>query len=152
MKPIDGDHLREVAQKSLADSQIGKTLLTIINTLIDAEPELKVPHGFWIEQPGKIPYCSECGEYSDDAECRDGNFCQKCGVIMDQNVFGYISDGDFTREIGNWKRQKSGAAFKWVCSVCNRYQCDEPVHFCPDCKSDMKLQTFTRKENVTKIG
>lgn len=148
MKPIDGDELRNAAYKSFHDSEIGQTLLAIINSLVDSAPELKVPHGFWVEQPGLIPYCSECGEHSDDAECRDGNFCQKCGAIMDQNVFGYISGGDFSRVIGKWRHQDPGAAFPWVCGVCGEYQCDNPIHICPSCKTDMQLPTYNRNNII----
>lgn len=42
-----------------------------------------VRHGRWIFEPGKIPYCSECKEYSDDGD-KGATFCPWCGVRMDK--------------------------------------------------------------------
>lgn len=35
---------------------------------IPAADVAEVRHGRWIFEPGKIPYCSECKEYSDDGD------------------------------------------------------------------------------------
>jgi hypothetical protein len=43
-----------------------------------------VVRAHWEENPGEIPHCSNCGEHSDDAYSRDGNFCQSCGAVMDE--------------------------------------------------------------------
>ena len=43
----------------------------------------EVRHGRWIFEPGKIPYCSECKEYSDDGD-KGAAFCPWCGVRMDK--------------------------------------------------------------------
>lgn len=43
----------------------------------------EVRHGRWIFEPGKIPYCSECKEYSDDGD-KGATFCPWCGVRMDK--------------------------------------------------------------------
>lgn len=36
----------------------------------------------WIEEAGLLPRCSSCGEYSDDALNRGGNYCYNCGKKM----------------------------------------------------------------------
>lgn len=36
----------------------------------------------WIEEHGLLPRCSACGEYSDDALNRGGNYCHNCGKKM----------------------------------------------------------------------
>lgn len=36
----------------------------------------------WIEESGLLPRCSSCGEYSDDALNRGGNYCHNCGKKM----------------------------------------------------------------------
>ena len=41
----------------------------------------EVRHGRWIFDPGKIPYCSECKEYSDDGD-KGATFCPWCGARM----------------------------------------------------------------------
>lgn len=41
----------------------------------------EVRHGRWIFEPGKIPYCSECKEYSDDGD-KGATFCPWCGARM----------------------------------------------------------------------
>ena len=43
----------------------------------------EVRHGRWIFDPGKIPYCSECKEYSDDGD-KGATFCPWCGARMDK--------------------------------------------------------------------
>lgn len=40
-------------------------------------------HGKWIFEPGKIPRCSECGEYSDDGD-KGAAICPWCGSRMDK--------------------------------------------------------------------
>ena len=41
--------------------------------------------GKWIFEPGKIPRCSECGEYSDDGD-KGAAICPWCGVRMDKEA------------------------------------------------------------------
>ena len=43
----------------------------------------EVRHGRWIFEPGKIPYCSECKEYSDDGD-KGATFCPWCCARMDK--------------------------------------------------------------------
>ena len=43
----------------------------------------EVRHGRWIFEPGKIPYCSECKEYSDDGD-KGATFCTWCGARIDK--------------------------------------------------------------------
>ena len=50
---------------------------------IPAANVAEVRHGRWIFEPGKIPYCSECKEYSDDGD-KGATFCPWCGVRMDK--------------------------------------------------------------------
>ena len=52
-------------------------------TSIPADDVAEVRHGRWIFEPGKIPYCSECKEYSDDGD-KGATFCPWCGVRMDK--------------------------------------------------------------------
>ena len=41
------------------------------------------PTGHWIEETSKLPRCSECGTYSDDADREGGGFyCTHCGAKM----------------------------------------------------------------------
>ena len=40
--------------------------------------------GHWINEPGKIPKCSECGRYSDDADTGDAKYCPFCGAVMNK--------------------------------------------------------------------
>ena len=44
-----------------------------------------VRHGRWIFEPGKIPYCSECKEYSDDGD-KGATFCPWCGARMNKEA------------------------------------------------------------------
>lgn len=55
-------------------------------SLIDEFPAadvVEVRHGRWIFEPGKIPYCSECKEYSDDGD-KGAAICPWCGTRMDK--------------------------------------------------------------------
>ena len=52
-----------------------------IELLIPADDVAEVRHGRWIFDPGKIPYCSECKEYSDDGD-KGATFCPWCGARM----------------------------------------------------------------------
>lgn len=52
---------------------------------IPAADVAEVRHGRWIFEPGKIPYCSECKEYSDDGD-KGATFCPWCGVRMDKEA------------------------------------------------------------------
>lgn len=45
----------------------------------------EVRHGRWIFDPGKIPYCADCKEYSDDGD-KGATFCPWCGVRMDKEA------------------------------------------------------------------
>ena len=45
----------------------------------------EVRHGRWIFEPGKIPYCSECKEYSDDGD-KGATFCPWCGDRMNKEA------------------------------------------------------------------
>jgi hypothetical protein len=45
----------------------------------------EVRHGRWIFEPGKIPYCSECKEYSDDGD-KGATFCPWCGARMNKEA------------------------------------------------------------------
>jgi len=50
---------------------------------IPAADVVPVRHGKWIDEPGHIPHCSECGRYSDDAETGEAICCPFCGARMD---------------------------------------------------------------------
>lgn len=50
---------------------------------IPAADVAPVRHGRWIFEPGKIPYCSECKEYSDDGD-KGATFCPWCGARIDK--------------------------------------------------------------------
>lgn len=52
----------------------------ILDYLPSAQPERK--RGEWIEEPGKIPRCSNCGIYSDDADKGYDKYCPNCGARM----------------------------------------------------------------------
>lgn len=55
--------------------------------LHDGRPEwcplVELPDGHWISESGKIPKCSVCGNYSDDADTGNAKFCPFCGARMD---------------------------------------------------------------------
>lgn len=48
---------------------------------ISAADVAEVRHGRWIFDPGKIPYCADCKEYSDDGD-KGATFCPWCGARM----------------------------------------------------------------------
>lgn len=50
---------------------------------IPAADVAEVRHGRWIFEPGKIPYCSECKEYSDDGD-KGATFCPWCCARVDK--------------------------------------------------------------------
>ena len=50
---------------------------------IPAADVVEVRHGRWVFEPGKIPYCSECKEYSDDGD-KGATICPWCGARMDK--------------------------------------------------------------------
>ena len=50
---------------------------------IPAADVVPVRHGRWINEPGHIPHCSECGRYSDDADTGEAICCPFCGARMD---------------------------------------------------------------------
>nr|DAZ26514.1 MAG TPA: 50S ribosomal protein L2 [Caudoviricetes sp.] len=50
---------------------------------MDAADVAEVRHGHWVFEPGKIPYCSECKEYSDDGD-KGATICPWCGARMDK--------------------------------------------------------------------
>lgn len=52
---------------------------------IPAADVAEVRHGRWIFDPGKIPYCSECKEYSDDGD-KGATFCPWCGARMNKEA------------------------------------------------------------------
>ena len=54
-------------------------------TRIPAADVAEVRHGRWIFEPGKIPYCSECKEYSDDGD-KGATFCPWCGARMNKEA------------------------------------------------------------------
>ena len=56
-----------------------------IELLIPADDVAEVRHGRWIFDPGKIPYCSECKEYSDDGD-KGATFCPWCGARMNKEA------------------------------------------------------------------
>ena len=56
-----------------------------IELLIPADDVAEVRHGRWIFDPGKIPYCSECKEYSDDGD-KGATFCPWCGTRMNKEA------------------------------------------------------------------
>ena len=67
-------------------------------TAADVAP---VRHAHWVEESGKIPRCSACGFYSDDADQYPILYCPNCGARMDAPTAGtnspetaYKSHGD----------------------------------------------------------
>lgn len=68
--------------ESLRDAIYLDGVIAVLDTLPAADVA-EVRHGRWIFEPGKIPYCSECKEYSDDGD-KGATFCPWCGVRMDK--------------------------------------------------------------------
>lgn len=68
------DEMVFAAQEMCADA------LSAVHRLPAADVA-EVRHGRWIFEPGKIPYCSECKEYSDDGD-KGATFCPWCGACM----------------------------------------------------------------------
>ena len=55
---------------------------------IPAADVVEVRHGRWVFEPGKIPYCSECKEYSDDGD-KGATICPWCGARMGKKEYNY---------------------------------------------------------------
>ena len=70
-------------EKRRADVLPGSTFDIVLKE--PAADVAEVRHGRWIFDPGKIPYCSECKEYSDDGD-KGATFCPWCGVRMDKEA------------------------------------------------------------------
>ena len=68
-------------EKRRADVLPGSTFDIVLKE--PAADVAEVRHGRWIFDPGKIPYCSECKESSDDGD-KGATFCPWCGVRMDK--------------------------------------------------------------------
>nr|DAW41683.1 MAG TPA: 50S ribosomal protein L2 [Caudoviricetes sp.] len=66
-------------EKRRADVLPGSTFDIVLKE--PAADVAEVRHGRWIFDPGKIPYCSECKEYSDDGD-KGATFCPWCGARM----------------------------------------------------------------------
>lgn len=79
-KYIDADEaIKALCHKSFPGfSEAGK----IIKEVPAADVQ-EVQHGRWIEEPGLIPRCSICGEYSQDADT-GAWYCPNCGAKMDE--------------------------------------------------------------------
>ena len=80
----DYKFIKEV-QLYLSVRRSGKTIeRNVINAIKNGKPYEERPTGYWIEEPSKLPHCSECGTYSDDADREDGGFyCTHCGAKME---------------------------------------------------------------------
>ena len=60
-----------------------KNILRRIPSVASVELSNNRIGAYWIKEPGKIPKCSSCGNYSDDADKEDGgNYCSFCGAVM----------------------------------------------------------------------
>lgn len=46
-------------------------------------PDSLVKRGRWLNEPGRIPRCSVCMEYSDDADTGKAICCPFCGALME---------------------------------------------------------------------
>ena len=66
-------------EKRRADVLPGSTFDIVLKE--PAADVAEVRHGRWIFEPGKIPYCSECKEYSDDGD-KGATTCPWCGARM----------------------------------------------------------------------
>ena len=78
------DEMVFAAQEMCADA------LSAVHRLPAADVA-EVRHGRWIFEPGKIPYCSECKEYSDDGD-KGATFCPWCGARMDKEDEHEVSE------------------------------------------------------------
>ena len=70
-------------EKRRADVLPGSTFDIVLKEA--AADVAEVRHGRWIFEPGKIPYCSECKEYSDDGD-KGATFCPWCGARMNKEA------------------------------------------------------------------
>ena len=70
-------------EKRRADVLPGSTFDIVLKEA--AADVAEVRHGRWIFEPGKIPYCSECKEYSDDGD-KGAAFCPWCGTRMNKEA------------------------------------------------------------------
>lgn len=70
-------------EKRRADVLPGSTFDIVLKEAAAAVAEVR--HGRWIFEPGKIPYCSECKEYSDDGD-KGATFCPWCGTRMNKEA------------------------------------------------------------------
>ena len=70
-------------EKRRADVLPGSTFDIVLKE--PAADVAEVRHGRWIFDPGKIPYCSECKEYSDDGD-KGATFCPWCGARMNKEA------------------------------------------------------------------
>ena len=70
-------------EKRRADVLPGSTFDIVLKEAAAGVAEVR--HGRWIFEPGKIPYCSECKEYSDDGD-KGATFCPWCGARMNKEA------------------------------------------------------------------
>ena len=70
---------------TIADSAVAQYADAVYYNLqrLPAADVVEVRHGRWVFEPGKIPYCSECKEYSDDGD-KGATICPWCGTRMDK--------------------------------------------------------------------
>lgn len=78
--------MREFIDKTRLMQRIhtGMTLIEAMQEIINAPAAdvSEVRHGRWVDEPGHIPHCSECGRYSDDADTGEAICCPFCGAKM----------------------------------------------------------------------
>lgn len=83
--------MKEYIEKAAALEALSKSGVTCnmrahkIVAPIQTADVVEVRHGRWIFEPGKIPYCSECKEYSDDGD-KGATFCPWCGARMNKEA------------------------------------------------------------------
>ena len=71
----DNDYNKRTPAGSWSDAY--EEMILHIEDMPTIETDRKT--GMWIREPGRIPECPFCGEYSDDADKHDnGYFCPKC--------------------------------------------------------------------------
>ncbi len=70
-------------EKRRADVLPGSTFDIVLKEA--AADVAEVRHGRGILEPGKIPDCSECKEYSDDGD-KGATFCPWCGARMNKEA------------------------------------------------------------------